>query len=818
MKLKSLIENNEFKVKKLQKIVEQVEALKDDYASLTDEELQNQTNEFKKALKSGNTLEDILPHAFAAIREADKRVLGLFPYPVQIMGGIVLNQGNLAEMKTGEGKTLTETMPVYLNALTGKGVHVVTVNEYLSERDYTEMKPVYEFMKLTVGLNGNNKSAIEKKAAYACDITYSTNSELGFDYLRDNMALYKEIEVQRGLNYCIIDEADSILIDEARTPLIIAGKAESQIPLYKRADSFAKSLSKNEYTYDKETKTVSLLPNGAKRAAQWFGVTNIYDSASFNEAHYIDEALKANYAMKKDHDYVVQLDESGEMTVDIVDQNTGRVMKGRRYSDGLHQAIEAKENVRIKAADRTEADITYQNFFRMYTKVAGMSGTAATEEGEFYETYHMEVIQVPTNKPVARQDLSDIIYPTKRAKYKAVLDKIMEVHSSGRPILVGTISVESSELISNMLDKHEIPHTVLNAKNNSKEAQIIAQAGQQGAITIATNMAGRGTDIKLGLHVRELGGLFVLGTEKHESRRIDNQLRGRSGRQGDPGTSQFYISLEDDLIIRFGDPRTQKYKERCINAGEEYELIESKIVRRYVEKTQRRVEGNSYDERKNTLRYDDVLRDQRNAIYKERQEIMNFNGDFTPYLVAMFARTINMNVDLYCPLTVEHIAGRRVVTGEHNENNDWNYDGLFQFAQRIFGFDFLDNSNQSFINNVMGYELHENSFESMKRIEIKYVLFKLAKAKYEQRIHELVNPQDISLFERVVILRAVDECWKTNISNMEQLRMSVTLRGYGQYNPLVEYQKTSFQMYEEMLSEIEEKITQNYMKASIVDE
>lgn len=817
MKLKSLIENNNYKVRNLQKIVDEVEAYKDEFASLSDDELQNKTDEFKNRLSEGESLEDILPETFATMREADKRVLGLFPYPVQVMGGIILNEGNLAEMKTGEGKTLTETMPVYLNALTGKGVHVVTANEYLSGRDYEEMKPVYEFMKLSVGLNGTTKSINEKQLAYSCDITYSTNAELGFDYLRDNMALYKEMEVQRGLNYCIIDEADSILIDEARTPLIIAGKAKSEIPLYKRADSFAKSLSSDEYEYDKETKTVSLLPSGARKASKWFGVPNIYSSTCFNEAHYIDEALKANYAMKKDHDYVVQPNDSGEMEVNIVDANTGRVMAGRRYSDGLHQAIEAKEGVTIKAADRTEADITYQNYFRMYKKVSGMSGTAATEENEFYETYHMEVIQVPTNRPVQRQDLPDVIFPTKRAKYKAVIDKIMEVHSTGRPILVGTISVESSELISNMLNQREIPHAVLNAKNNAKEAEIIAQAGQQGAITIATNMAGRGTDIKLGPHVRELGGLFVLGTEKHESRRIDNQLRGRSGRQGDPGTSQFYISLEDDLIIRFGDQRPQKLKERCIAAGAEFDPIESKIVHRYVLKAQRRVEGNNYDERKNTLRYDDVLRDQRNEIYAERQKVMNFNADFTPYLLAMFARTINMNVDLYCPVTIKMTAGRKVISGDRNENNDWNYDGLFQFAQGIFGFDFRESSNQAFISKVLGYEIHEDRFEELKRIEIKQILFKLAQAKYKERIQELVNPEDITLFEKVVVLRAIDECWKTNISNMEQLRMSITLRGYGQYNPLVEYQKTSFQMYEEMLSNIEEKITQNYMKASIVE-
>ena len=800
MKLRNLIENNQFKRKKLEKIVRRVESYQKYYASLSDEKLKDSTTSFKQRLQEGETLNDLLPEAFAAIREADKRVLGLFPYPVQIMGGIVLNAGNLAEMKTGEGKTLTETMPVYLNALEGKGVHVITVNEYLSARDYEEMGPVFKWMNLTVGLNSSKIFPSEKKKAYDCDITYSTNTELGFDYLRDNMVISVDQQVQRGLNYAIVDEADSILIDEARMPLIIAGKDKSQRNLYKRADEFAKSLNEDDYDYDKETKTVALTPSGADKANTWFGLKNIFDSESFTEAHFVDEALKANYSMKRDQDYVVQPTKDGHSKeVDIVDQNTGRVMAGRRYSDGLHQAIEAKENVPIKDADKTEADTTYQNYFRMYSKLSGMTGTAASDAQEFYDTYHMQVISIPTNKPVQRQDLPDIVFATKRAKLKAVLDKIIDVHSTERPILVGTISVESSEEISEMLNERDIPHEVLNAKNNGREAEIIAQAGQQGAITIATNMAGRGTDIKLGPHVRELGGLFVLGTEHHESQRIDDQLRGRSGRQGDPGTSQFYVSLEDDLLIRYGTERVQKVKQQLIDRGDEYEPIESLIVRRGIIEAQKRVEGNAYDERKNTVRYDDVMKDERDALYRDRNKVLNYDGDFANYLIPMFARTIKLKVDLYC------------------QGNNWNYDGLFRFCKGTLGFDFGKTANQDLYIKALGYGLTEERIESMTKDEIIETLIKVAREEYQHRIDELVNPEDISFFQKVAILRAVDVNWRENIATMEQFRQSVTLRGYGQYNPLVEYQNSSFDLYSEMLTNIQEDITRNYMRASIVD-
>ena len=573
MNLRTLVENNKHKIKRLNKKVQEIESKAMYYAGLSNDELRHTTQEFKQRLDNGETLKDIELDAFAAIREADKRVLGLFPYPVQIMGGLVLNEGNLAEMRTGEGKTLTETMPVYLNALSGKGVHVVTVNDYLCERDRFEMGQVFEWMGLSVGLNSPKLSVGEKKEAYACDITYSTNSELAFDYLRDNMTVYKSSMAQRGLNYCIVDEADSILIDEARTPLIIAGEAQSYLSLYKQADKFVKSLENDEFEYDIETKTVSLLPKGAKKATKYFPTKNIYGPDSFVYAHYVDEALKANIAMEKNKDYVVKNDE-----VLIVDQFTGRIMDGRRYSDGLHQAIEAKENVTIQKASRTEANITYQNFFRMYNKLAGMSGTASTESEEFYDTYHMEVITIPTNRVVARKDLEDVLYPTENAKLKAVVSKIKQVHKTGQPILVGTISVENSEKISSYLENEGIEHTVLNAKNNAREADIIKLAGQKGAITIATNMAGRGTDIKLGPGVKELGGLYVIGTEKHESRRIDNQLRGRAGRQGDPGVSRFYLSLDDELVQRFGADRIQRIKADIVARGQEYEPIKSRLV------------------------------------------------------------------------------------------------------------------------------------------------------------------------------------------------------------------------------------------------
>lgn len=781
MNLKNILENNLWQLNRLKKVVKKIENLSDEYSILSDEDLQNKTKIFKEKINKGTPLDDLLIEAFATVREADKRVLGLYPYPVQLMGGIVLHQGNLAEMKTGEGKTLTETMPVYLNALTGKGVHIVTVNEYLSQRDFEEMGEVFKWLGLTVGVNLHNLSTEQKQKAYSCDITYTTNSELAFDYLRDNMSIYKSNYSQRDLNYCIVDEADSVLIDEARTPLIIAGEDSSYyVSLYKQADKFVKSLNVQDYDYDLESKTVSLLPSGVKKASDFFPTSNLYNQDSFVYAHYVDEALKANYAMENNKDYLVK-----KGAVYIVDQFTGRIMDDRRYSDGLHQAIEAKEGVKIKKANKTEATITYQNFFRMYKKLAGMSGTAMTESDEFYETYHMKVVVIPTNRPIKRKDLPDILYPTKRAKYKAVVEKIKAVHEQGQPILVGTITVEDSEKISAMLTKEGISHEVLNAKNNALEAKIIQLAGQSGAVTIATNMAGRGTDIKLGPGVNMLGGLFVLGTEKHESRRIDNQLRGRSGRQGDPGTSQFYLSLEDDLIRRYGTDRQNKIKEKIVKSGHEFEAIRSKLLLKSISIAQKKIEGNNFDQRKNTLRYDEILSKERSTIYAERKKVLNYDGDISDYLLAMFARTINHNVNNFC-----------------RYDNIRDYDGLCQF-----------------ISGIMGLALSKSEvemIEKMNTLEIKEYLLGRAKEVLKQKSSELLNPEQLQELEKVIILKAVNENWKNNISNTEQLRQSISLRGYGQYNPLVEYQRTSFILYNQMLSDIDQTITRLFMRAKII--
>ena len=652
--LKKIYDNDRRELKKFEKLATKVESLADEYEKLSDEQLQAKTPEFRKRLEKGETLDDLLPEAFATAREGAKRVLGLYPFRVQIIGGIALHYGNIAEMMTGEGKTLTATLPVYLNALTGKGVHVVTVNEYLSSRDESEMGQLYKWLGLTVGLNLNSMSADEKRDAYNCDVTYSTNSELGFDYLRDNMVVYKDQMVQRPLNYAIIDEVDSILIDEARTPLIISGQAEQANSEYIRADRFVKTLTEDksdddadddedhgDYKIDWPTKTINLTNQGIKKACEHFGLKNLYDIDNQVLVHHIDQALRANYIMLKDIDYVVQ---NGEVM--IVDSFTGRVMEGRRYSDGLHQAIEAKEGVKIQEESKTQATITYQNFFRMYKKLAGMTGTAKTEEEEFREIYNMEVITIPTNRPIARKDLPDILYPTLDSKFEAVVKEIKERHAKGQPVLVGTVAIESSERLSKMLDQAGIPHAVLNAKNHAKEAEIIMNAGQRGAVTIATNMAGRGTDIKLGPGVKELGGLAVIGTERHESRRIDNQLRGRSGRQGDPGVTRFYLSLEDDLMKRFGGDRVKLFLDR-ISDNDDDKVIESRMITKQVESAQKRVEGNNYDTRKQTLQYDDVMRTQREIIYGERMQVISEEKSLKPVLMPMIKRTIDHQVDMY---------------------------------------------------------------------------------------------------------------------------------------------------------------------------
>lgn len=777
--LKNLIENDKKELKRLEQMADKIELLAEQMSALSDEELRAKTEEFRNRYKNGETLDELLTEAFAVVREAAKRVLGLYPYRVQLMGGIVLHDGNIPEMRTGEGKTLTATMPVYLNAITGLGVHVVTVNEYLATRDSTEMGELYEFLGLTVGLNINSKTSEEKRAAYAADITYSTNNELGFDYLRDNMVVYRHQMVQRPLNYAIVDEVDSILIDEARTPLIISGQAEKSTALYTRADNFVKRLKEDEdYKIDVQSKTITLTEAGIEKAEETFVLENLYDIENTALTHHLDQSLRANYIMLRDIDYVIQ-----EGKVLIVDQFTGCIMDGCRYSDGLHQAIEAKENVEIEDETKTLATITFQNFFRMYKKLAGMTGTAKTEEEEFREIYNIQVIQIPTNRPIVRDDRADLLYPTLQSKFKAVVEDIKERYRKGQPILVGTVAVETSEYLSELLHQAKVPHEVLNAKNHFKEAEIILNAGQKGAVTIATNMAGRGTDIKLGLGVAELGGLAVIGTERHESRRIDNQLRGRSGRQGDPGVSQFYLSLEDDLMKRFGSERIKAFLDR-MNIDEDDAVIQSRMLSKQVESAQKRVEGNNYDTRKNVLQYDDVMREQREVIYRQRQQVIMEDETLSAQLMGMVKRTIDRIVDGHVQL----------------ESNVVNYQGIVDFAGSAL--------------------VHEDSIsladlEGKKPQEIKTMLLDLAQAKFDEKAQHLNSPEQLLEFEKVVILRVVDAKWTDHIDAMDQLRQSIGLRAYGQNNPLVEYQTEGYEMFETMVGAIEYEVTRLFMKSEI---
>lgn len=777
--LKKWVESDAREIKRLGKKADKIDALKDEMAQLSDEELKAKTPEFKERLKNGETLDDILIEAFAVAREGAKRVLGLFPFRVQLIGGMVLHGGNIAEMKTGEGKTLTATLPVYLNALGGEGVHVVTVNEYLAERDSTEMGELYKWLGLTVGVNTAEMSPDEKREAYNCDITYSTNSEIGFDYLRDNMVVYKEDMVQRPLNFALIDEVDSVLIDEARTPLIISGQTEPSVTLYQRADRFVKTLTDGDYTIDWESKSISLTENGILRGEKYFNTDNLYDVENSALNHHIDQALRANYIMTKDKDYVVSDD--GEVL--IVDSFTGRVMEGRRFSDGLHQAIEAKEHVEIQDGSKTMANITYQNLFRMYKKLSGMTGTAQTEAEEFREIYNMEVVSVPTNRPVVRDDRPDLLYPTLESKFKAVVKEIKKLHTKGQPVLVGTVAVETSEYLSRLLDRERIPHVVLNAKNHAREAEIVANAGQKGAVTIATNMAGRGTDIKLGPGVVELGGLAVIGTERHESRRIDNQLRGRSGRQGDVGMSQFYLSLEDDLMIRFGSERIKDLLSR-MKVADEDAVIQSRLISRQVESAQKRVEGNNYDARKNVLQYDDVMRAQREVIYAERQQVIMEEHSLKDVLMPMVYRTIDRVVDAHTAKT----------------KKSYDLDTIVEFARTT-----LVNEN----------DINIEDLEGKSANEIKDYLKQLADQMYKQKEDALYAPEQILEFEKVVILRVVDQHWTDHIDAMDQLRQSVGLRGYGQLNPLVEYQQEGYRMFNEMVTDIEYETTRLFMKSEI---
>lgn len=777
--LRTVIENDKGELKKLDKIAKKVDSYADHMATLSDEALQAKTPEFKERYQNGETLDQLLPEAFAVVREASKRVLGLYPYHVQIMGGIVLHHGDIPEMRTGEGKTLTATMPVYLNAISGLGVHVITVNEYLSTRDATEMGEVYSWLGLSVGINLAAKSPFEKREAYNCDITYSTNAEVGFDYLRDNMVVRQEDMVQRPLNYALVDEVDSVLIDEARTPLIVSGPVSSEMnQLYTRADMFVKTLNSDDYIIDVPTKTIGLSDTGIDKAENYFHLNNLYDLENVALTHYIDNALRANYIMLLNIDYVV----SEEQEILIVDQFTGRTMEGRRFSDGLHQAIEAKESVPIQEESKTSASITYQNMFRMYHKLAGMTGTGKTEEEEFREIYNMRVIPIPTNRPVQRIDHSDLLYPTLDSKFRAVVADVKERYEQGQPVLVGTVAVETSDLISRKLVAAGVPHEVLNAKNHFKEAQIIMNAGQRGAVTIATNMAGRGTDIKLGEGVRELGGLCVIGTERHESRRIDNQLRGRSGRQGDPGESQFYLSLEDDLMRRFGTDRIKVVLER-MNLAEDDTVIKSKMLTRQVESAQRRVEGNNYDTRKQVLQYDDVMREQREIIYANRREVITAERDLGSELKGMIKRTI-----------------KRAVDAHSRSDKNTAAEAIVNFARSAL----LDEE-----------AITVSELRGLKEAEIKELLYERALAVYEQQIAKLKDPEAIIEFQKVLILMVVDNQWTEHIDALDQLRNSVGLRGYAQNNPIVEYQSESFRMFQDMIGSIEFDVTRTLMKAQI---
>ena len=775
--LKTIIENDKGEIRRLEKMADKVFKYEDQMAALTDDQLKAKTVEFKERYQNGESLDSLLYEAFAVVREGAKRVLGLFPYKVQVMGGIVLHHGDVPEMRTGEGKTLTATMPVYLNALSGKGVHVVTVNEYLSERDATEMGELYSWLGLSVGINLAAKSPMEKKEAYECDITYSTNSEIGFDYLRDNMVVRAENMVQRPLNYALVDEVDSILIDEARTPLIVSGaNAVETSQLYHMADHYVKSLDKDDYIIDVQSKTIGLSDSGIDKAESYFKLDNLYDIENVALTHFIDNALRANYIMLLDIDYVV----SEEQEILIVDQFTGRTMEGRRYSDGLHQAIEAKEGVPIQDETKTSASITYQNLFRMYKKLSGMTGTGKTEEEEFREIYNIRVIPIPTNRPVQRIDHSDLLYASIEAKFKAVVEDVKARYQKGQPVLVGTVAVETSDYISKKLVAAGVPHEVLNAKNHYKEAQIIMNAGQRGAVTIATNMAGRGTDIKLGEGVRELGGLCVIGTERHESRRIDNQLRGRSGRQGDPGESQFYLSLEDDLMKRFGSERLKGIFER-FNMSEE--AIESRMLTRQVEAAQKRVEGNNYDTRKQVLQYDDVMREQREIIYAQRYDVITADRDLAPEIQAMIKRTIG-----------------RVVDGHARAKQDEKLEAILNFAK---------------YNLLPEDSITMDDLSGLSDKAIKEELFQRALQVYDSQVSKLRDEEAVKEFQKVLILRVVDNKWTDHIDALDQLRNAVGLRGYAQNNPVVEYQAEGFRMFNDMIGSIEFDVTRLMMKAQI---
>ncbi len=774
---KKIFDHEYKELEKFKVLANEVMALEDDISKLKDKDFKAKTEEFIKRLENGETLDDILVEAYALVREAAYRVLGEKAYYTQILGGIAIHNGNVAELKTGEGKTLVTTFPAYLNALTKKGVHVVTVNEYLTRRNAEWMGPVYELLGLTVGINSRELSPKEKQDAYNCDITYTTNNEVGFDYLRDNMVVNAKDRVQRGLNYAIIDEVDSALIDEARTPLIISGGSLQSANYYIQADKFVKSLKENAgYNFDEKTLSVTLDTEGIAAAEKAFAVKNLFDIENTNLVHYINQALRANYAMKRDFDYVVQDDK-----ILIVDQFTGRLMPGRAYSDGLHQAIEAKEGVTINQETKTVATITFQNLFRMYDKLSGMTGTAKTEEEEFRDIYNMYVIQIPTNKPVARKDYGDLLFATKEGKYKAIIEEIKERHAAGQPVLVGTIAVETSELISEKLKKAHIPHEVLNAKNNEREAEIIAKAGEKGAVTIATNMAGRGTDIKLGEGVRELGGLAVIGTERHESRRIDNQLRGRSGRQGDPGFSQFCVSFEDDLMVRFGTDRAKNLL-RSIGFNDDMS-IRNKMLSASIESAQKRVEGNNYDTRKTILEYDNVINKQREIIYEKRNEILDSESIHNTVL-NNFRGCVSWLVE-------SHLM-------EDDTVNDKDKEEILEFA------------NQYLVKKPLDIiDLKDKTYEEM----IDYIYDKVV-YEYDKKLEKL--PEDVTNeYEKAISLRVIDTYWTEHINTMALLRESIGLRGYAQESPVQAYTKEGYDLFDRLLNTIEQQTTVYLLNAEI---
>ena len=775
---KKLFDNEYKELERFKGIADQIVALDDMISELSDKELKEYTKMFRERLDKGETLDDILVEAFAVCREAAYRTLGMKPFYCQILGGLAIHYGNIAEMKTGEGKTLTETMPAYLNALTGKGVHIVTVNEFLSARDSEWMGNVFRFLGLTVGLNLRDLSAEDKRAAYDCDIMYTTNNELGFDYLRDNMVVKKENRVQRRLNFCIVDEVDSILIDEARTPLIISGGVTVTNNLYRDADSFVKSLEENkDYIMDEKTKSINLSDEGTAKAEAKFKLKNLYDIDNTALVHHIQQSLRANYFMHRDVDYVVQDDE-----IVIVDQFTGRLMKGRAFSEGLHQAIEAKEGVTIEQETKTLATITFQNLFRMYDKLSGMTGTAKTEEEEFRNIYNMYVITIPTNKPVIREDAVDLLYPGKEGKYRAIVNEIEKRHKLGQPILVGTIAIETSELISKMLTKKKIPHEVLNAKNNAREAEIIAKAGAKGAVTIATNMAGRGTDIKLGEGVKELGGLCVIGTERHESRRIDNQLRGRSGRQGDPGFTQFYLSFEDDLMVRFG---SEKYKGMLANLGfTGDQAIQNKMLAGSFEAAQKKVEGNNFDIRKQLLQYDDVMNNQREIIYARRNEILDNDS--------IHESTLNLLKNHVKDIVDDHLI-------ESNKLSANDYDEILETVNEN-----LLKQHRIAISEIKGKEPSEVT-ELIQELVIK---------DYEEKLKDI--PEEIvDEFEKAITLKVIDNYWMEHISIMDHLREGIGLRGYANEDPLQAYTMEGYDLFDLMLTRINKDVSMYLLKAEV---